>query len=394
MALLNINDYHYDLPQERIALYPLEKRDDSKLLIYQKGKVIHEQFHNISGFLPDNAFLFFNNTKVIPARLHFQKETGAVIEIFLLHPVKPSALLLETMQAKAETTWQCTIGNAKRWPSNTPLTKTIGGTVLTARLANKEQGIVSFQWNSNQSFAEIVDKAGETPLPPYLKRDPETSDRERYQTIYSRHEGAVAAPTAGLHFTDTVFADLGKKGVQHDFLTLHVSAGTFQPVKSENANDHVMHQEQIVVSKQNIENLLSADKCIIPVGTTSMRTIESIYWFGVKLSQQPNTDFVIAQEDPYIGNVTMSKREALTRVLDHMEKHNSETLIGETSIFIKPGYSFRVCDALVTNFHQPGSTLILLVAAFIGSDWKRVYNEALNNSYRFLSYGDSSLLMP
>lgn len=391
---LNINDYTYTLPPERIATYPLEKRDQSKLLVYDKGTIRHETFPAIAALLPDNTLLFFNNTKVIPARLHFHKDTGAVIEVFLLHPVLPSTLVMEAMQAHRSCTWKCTIGNVKRWKDDQSLTNTFQGVALEATLRNRDEGLVEFHWTTDHSFAEVVSLAGETPLPPYLHRKPEQSDRERYQTIYSQHDGAVAAPTAGLHFTPEVFDALKQRNIPHDFVTLHVSAGTFQPVKVENAAEHRMHNEQVVIHRQNIANLLT-EKYIVPVGTTSMRTLESLYWFGVKLIGNPEALFSISQHDPYtqVGALP-SRSEALHAVARHMDHHDLDVLTGETSIYIMPGYTFRVCDALITNFHQPGSTLILLVAAFLGEDWRTVYDEALRGGYRFLSYGDSSFLIP
>lgn len=391
--VINISDYNYELPAEKIAVYPLAQRDESKLLVYKKGDIVHERFRQITEYLPPGSFLFFNDTKVIPARLPFKKETGAEIEIFLLSPIKPSTLLIEAMQAKRTTTWECTIGNLKRWRKDMSLTLRTGRTNLKAKLVNKEKGVVEFNWDSEISFAEIISQSGETPLPPYLKRKVEPADRDRYQTIYSHFEGAVAAPTAGLHFTDHVFDQLTKKNIQHDFLTLHVSAGTFQPVKSEDVSEHVMHHEQIIINKKNLENILSND-FIIPVGTTSMRTLESVYWYGVKLQEDSDAPLIIEQQYPYRPEIKISKQQAIENVLSRMENSKTETLVGETSIFIKPGYRFRICNSLITNFHQPGSTLILLVAAFVGEDWKKIYNEALQNNYRFLSYGDSSLLMP
>ncbi|MBL0744955.1 S-adenosylmethionine:tRNA ribosyltransferase-isomerase [Chryseolinea lacunae] len=391
---LNINDYTYALPPERIATYPLEKRDQSKLLVYDRGTIRHETFPSIAALLPDNAMLFFNNTKVIPARLHFHKDTGAIIEVFLLHPVLPSSLVMEAMQAHGTCTWKCTIGNVKRWRDDQPLSNTFQGVALEATLRNREEGLVEFHWTTDHSFAEVVSLAGETPLPPYLHRKPEQNDRERYQTIYSQHDGAVAAPTAGLHFTPEVFDALKQRNIPHDFVTLHVSAGTFQPVKVENAAEHLMHNEQVVIHRENIANLL-AGKYIVPVGTTSMRTLESLYWFGVKLLANREAPFSITQHDPYThaGNLP-ARHEALQAVARHMDDRDLDVLTGETSIYIMPGYTFRVCDALITNFHQPGSTLILLVAAFLGEDWRTVYDEALRGDYRFLSYGDSSFLIP
>ena len=390
---ISINDYTYTLPPERIAVYPLANRDQSKLLVYDRGVIDHQIFSSLPGLLPADSLLFFNDTKVIPARLHFQKDTGAVIEIFLLHPVLPSSLVMEAMQAHRRCTWQCTVGNLKRWKDE-PVVKTFHGITLQATLRDREEGLVEFEWATDHSFAEVVNLAGETPLPPYLHRKPEQADRERYQTIYSHHEGAVAAPTAGLHFTPAIFDQLKAKGIAHDFVTLHVSAGTFQPVKVENAVEHVMHNEQVVVTRGNLDHLLSG-RYIVPVGTTSMRTLESLYWYGVKLLKDPEAVFTISQHEAYAAaNRWPSRDEALRAVVAYMERNHLDLLTGETSIYIMPGYTFRVCEALITNFHQPGSTLILLVAAFIGEDWRKVYKESLANGYRFLSYGDSSLLIP
>jgi S-adenosylmethionine:tRNA ribosyltransferase-isomerase len=371
------------------------RRDKSKLLVYKNKKIIHSQFENISDFLPENSFLFFNDTRVIPARIHFRKETGADIEIFLLAPIEPSPVVSEVMQATMQCVWKCTIGNLKRWTAGTVLSKKTENFTLEASLLNKEEGVVQFSWSGKLSFAEIVNAAGETPLPPYLKRKAEEADRERYQTIYSHYEGAVAAPTAGLHFTATSFKALEKKNIAHDFLTLHVSAGTFQPVKAENAEEHIMHHEQIIVTKKNIDNLLVPGKFIISVGTTSMRTLESLYWFGVKLLSNPDSQFIIEQTDPYRSQTFLpSSRVAIEAVKNYMDNLKEDTIAGKTSIFIKPGYKFRICNGLITNFHQPASTLILLIAAFIGEDWKKIYDEAIQNNYRFLSFGDSSLLIP
>lgn len=394
MDELSIAAYTYPLPADRIARYPLQDRDQSKLLVYKNGVIEHDRFSNLKMHLPPSSLLYFNNTKVIPARLYFQKDTGADIEIFLLHPITPSALLLETMNSTGSCTWKCTIGNLKRWKDNTTLTYRSNDLHLRATLINRETGMVSFQWDDKHAFADVLSMTGETPLPPYLKRKPETSDRERYQTIYSKNDGAVAAPTAGLHFTPEVFESLKERSISVDFLTLHVSAGTFQPIKTEDVSRHVMHQEQVVITKSNILNLLQPDKTIIPVGTTSMRTLESLYWFGVKLLENPEAVFQISQRDPYTSTHTPPAKDALTAVLQYMEKHKLESIVGETAIYIMPGYQFRICQGLITNFHQPESTLIVLVAAFIGKDWKKIYSEALEKDYRFLSYGDSSLLLP
>jgi S-adenosylmethionine:tRNA ribosyltransferase-isomerase len=390
---ISISNYTYTLPPERIAIYPLANRDQSKLLFYDRGVIDHHRFSSLPDLLPADSLLFFNDTKVIPARLHFEKDTGAVIEIFLLHPVLPSSLVVEAMQARHRCTWQCTLGNLKRWKDE-PLFKTFHGITLKATLRDREEGLVEFEWATDHSFAEVVDLGGETPLPPYLHREAEQADRERYQTIYSHHEGAVAAPTAGLHFTPAIFEQLKAKGITHDFVTLHVSAGTFQPVKVENAVEHVMHNEQVVVTRGNLDHLLSG-RYIVPVGTTSMRTLESLYWYGVKLLKDPQAVFTISQHEAYAADGRWPSRdEALRAVVGYMERNQLDLLTGETSIYIMPGYTFRVCEALITNFHQPGSTLILLVAAFIGEDWRKVYNESLTHGYRFLSYGDSSLLIP
>jgi S-adenosylmethionine:tRNA ribosyltransferase-isomerase len=390
---LKIKDFTYTLPEERIALYPLPRRDHSKLLVYRDGKIEHHPFLSLSDHLPLDSLLFFNNTKVIPARLRFKKDTGATIEIFLLHPVFPSPLLTQTMAALEVCRWECAIGNLKRWASGTHLQLDLNGVRLQAVLTNRDQSIVEFRWNNGQSFAEVLQVAGETPLPPYIKRKAEVTDQDRYQTIYSRFDGAVAAPTAGLHFTEDVLAKLRLKEIKLDYLTLHVSAGTFQPVKSENADEHTMHEEQIVVTRENLENMLTREKFIVAVGTTSMRTLESVYWYGAKLLSDPESEFNIGQQDAYTLPAP-SRDEAIQAVLRVMDKKESDHLTGETSIYIKPGYAFKICQGLITNFHQPGSTLLLLVAAFVGNDWRKVYEEALKNDYRFLSYGDSSLLLP
>ena len=391
---IHIQDYTYDLPADKIASHPLSDRSESKLLVYKKGNIGHSSFKSILDHLPLGSFLFFNNTKVIPARIHFQKETGAEIEIFLLSPLTPSPIMAEVMIAKNTCQWQCTIGNLKRWKDEQSLSKKIAGGLLTASLIDRDNGIIEFNWNTSHVFAEVISSVGVTPLPPYIKRESSVDDVNRYQTVYSHYEGAVAAPTAGLHFTDTILQELEKRGFEKDFVTLHVSAGTFQPVKTENALNHVMHQEQIVVSKRTIENLLVLDKNVVAVGTTSMRTLESLYWFGAKLLKDVNSQFIITQHDPYNQTETPSKEKALQAILVHMSGNNLSSLVGTTSIFIHSGYHFKICNALITNFHLPASTLILLIAAFIGEDWKRVYEEALRKDYRFLSYGDSSLLLP
>jgi S-adenosylmethionine:tRNA ribosyltransferase-isomerase len=393
MSDLNTRDYTYLLPEEKIAQFPLAQRDHSRLLFYNQGEINHTYFHALPGLLPGNSQLFFNDTKVIPARLRFTKDTGAQIEIFLLTPSEP-ADISQAMQAIECCSWKCTIGNLKRWKKD-KLVKKIDTISLEARLIDADQGIVQFSWNGGFTFAEIIDNAGEIPLPPYLNRKPEANDRDRYQTIYSHHQGAVAAPTAGLHFTDDVMKSLAARNIPSEFLTLHVSAGTFQPIKTENASAHTMHREQIILRRETMLKLLTPGKFNVPVGTTSMRTLESIYWWGTKLLQHPNSAFVIDQDDPYKQkNGHPSAPEALSAVKDYMDRNSIATISGYSSIYIRPGYSFKMCDALVTNFHQPSSTLILLVAAFVGEDWRKIYQEALTGNYRFLSYGDSSLLIP
>jgi len=391
---IQTSDYYYHLPEDRIAQHPLEQRDQSKLLVYRHGKILHEQFRSLPVQLPAASTLFFNDTRVIPARLIFQKETGALIEIFLLNPINTSLPLQLSLQATGQTQWKCMIGNLKRWKKRTMLTMHLSKGTLNANLIDEAEGTVSFSWDpASLSFAEVIEMAGQTPLPPYLHRELEPDDKNRYQTVYSRFEGAVAAPTAGLHFTDSVMEELKSNAIQTDFLTLHVSAGTFQPLKSENALEHTMHSEQVIVSRTNLDNLIQGQGKIIAVGTTSMRTLESLYWYGVKLLFEGQQDFVITQNDAYHyeGVKLPTRLEAFEVVRSIM---SDQPLVGHTSIYIVPGYQFRVCDGLITNFHQPGSTLMLLVAAFIGDDWKRVYEEAISQGYRFLSYGDSSLLLP
>lgn len=391
---IHIQDYTYHLPENRIASQPLHQRDESKLLVYKHQAIEHHTFKNLADYLPEKSLLIFNDTKVIPARLHFQKGSGAEIEVFLLNPVAPVNLLASAMLIKNKCRWQCTIGNLKRWKDGQILSKTNSHTQVTASLVNRAEGIVEFTWAGDQTFSDIITNTGTTPLPPYIKRVAEKGDATRYQTIYSHYEGAVAAPTAGLHFTDKVFESMQKKGIEHNFLTLHVSAGTFQPVKTENALEHVMHYEQVTISRQIIDNLIKNEKVVVAVGTTSMRTLESLYWFGVKLLKNPEADFNITQHDPYKMSGSITTSDALQTVLVYMDNRGLKYLTGTTSIFIYPGYRFRICKGLITNFHQPGSTLMLLVAAFVGTDWKKVYEQALAQAYRFLSYGDSSLLLP
>ena len=391
-TFIDINEYKYNLPNEKIALHPLPERDQSKLLVFKNGLIEHATFSELDTHLPNDATLFFNNTKVIPARLIFKKETGAEIEIFLLNPLLPSSIISLAMEAKSTAQWHVSIGNAKRWNIG-KLQLHLDECVLEAELTDRENSIVTFNWQPINLSSEVISRIGKTPLPPYLKRELVLSDKERYQTVYSEKEGAVAAPTAGLHFTEQVLTSLRKKNITTDFLTLHVSAGTFQPVKVENAVEHVMHSEQIVVTRNNIENLINLKGKLIAVGTTSLRTLESLYWYGVKLQYDSKADFRIDQNFPYQKSVqNISREESFRTILAKMKKEEINHLIGQTSIYIMPGYAIKTADALITNFHQPGSTLLLLISAFVGSDWKNIYSTALENNYRFLSFGDSSLL--
>ena len=391
-----LSDYHYDLPEERIAKYPLANRDQSKLLTWINGNIQHDSFSQITDLLPINSSLFFNNTRVIPARLFFIKESKAVIEIFLLSPGDPSTLLSQALQAKGQSTWKCNVGNARKWGKNTVLHRDIGGLKLDARWENHESGLVTLSWTSAEiPLATVIEKAGVIPLPPYLKRDAELEDKDRYQTVYSQHDGAVAAPTAGLHFTTAILENLGSKGINCEYLTLHVGAGTFLPIKSENAADHQMHEEQIIVYKSNITSLLEENRQIVAVGTTALRTLESLYWFGVLLEQNPDAPFVIPQDLPYRNHATIpSVNKSLHLILDRMSRNGVDSISGATSLFIIPGYKFKIVQGLITNFHQPGSTLLVLISAFVGPTWKEIYQEAFSHNYRFLSYGDSMLLLP
>lgn len=390
MKNVSLADYHYELPTEKIAKYPLKDRGKSKLLKYKRGNISHHTFEDISGFIDQNSLLVFNNTRVIPARIHFYKKTGAKIEVFLLEPVTPSTVE-EAMSTTEYCEWKCMIGNAKRWPENQPeLIETETFSVTITRLANQT---VSIHWSDKTPFSTLIQQLGKMPLPPYIKRQVEKEDEDRYQTVYAEPEGAVAAPTAGLHFTNSIIQELERRGVTKDFVTLHVSAGTFQPIKEDNVMEHPMHQEEIIINRNNIEKLLTHSK-VVSVGTTSLRTLESLYWFGVRLEENPEAPFMVEKMQPYENKTTIPKRKALENVLDLMDRKSLYHLIGHTEIFIFPGYQFRIIDALITNFHLPGSTLILLIASFIGEDWQKVYQEALDHEYRFLSYGDSSLLIP
>ncbi|MCH6201845.1 S-adenosylmethionine:tRNA ribosyltransferase-isomerase [Aquiflexum sp. LQ15W] len=395
---IKLSDYEYTLPEEKIAKFPLENRADSKLIQYQAGNISHHRFFEIPNFIPEGSMMVFNDTKVIPARLVFQRESGAKIEIFLLKPLHPSTVISEVMVNSSSVIWETFIGNLKKWRENGILQGQItikGKTeIISARMIDRSEKQVEFTWTGNNiPFVAIVEAAGEVPIPPYLNRKATIEDRTRYQTVYSKKEGAVAAPTAGLHFTDAVLQNLEEKGVKKEFLTLHVSAGTFQPIKEENVSEHPMHSEQMVFSLETIENFACQNRKIIAVGTTSMRSLESLYWYGVMLVLEGKSKFEIPKLYPYSDFESLpDRRESFRAILEFMKQKDLNEITGSTEIMIMPGYDFKVCDALVTNFHQPSSTLILLVAAFTKGNWKKIYTEALNNDYRFLSYGDSSLL--
>jgi S-adenosylmethionine:tRNA ribosyltransferase-isomerase len=395
---IQLSDFHYFLPEEKIAKFPLEKRENSRLLHFENGHIQHFRFYDLPALLPDQTLLFFNNTKVIPARMIFEKITGAKIEIFLLKPVEPSTLINEVMTTTGSVCWEAMIGNLKRWKENEILQGEVmvqdSKVRIEAVLENKDKKLVKLRWdNSHIPFVTIIEACGEVPLPPYLNRKAVKEDKPRYQTVYSKKEGAVAAPTAGLHFTDQILSQLLDKGIKTDYLTLHVGAGTFQPIKDETVSDHPMHSEQLVINKSNLENLIGHKGNIVAVGTTSMRTLESLYWFGVKLLNDMGEEFFIPKLFPYENKLELpTSKESFEAILQFMEMNGVEELTGSTEIFIMPGYDFKVCNGLLTNFHQPASTLILLVAAFTQNRWKEIYDAALSSDYRFLSYGDSNLL--
>jgi S-adenosylmethionine:tRNA ribosyltransferase-isomerase len=400
---LQIKDFTYTLPEERIAKYPLADRDRSKLLIY-KDKQIHQSvYQQIASEIPANSLLLFNNTKVVEARILFQKPTGATIEIFCLEPDEQYPDITTAMLQKGRVFWKCLVGGAKKWKE--PLIEKqiqLGEKTILFSAERKAQiadyYLIEFNWDDHSmAFAEILHATGLIPLPPYLNRNAETSDLERYQTIYAKFDGSVAAPTAGLHFTETVFENLDAKNIERAYLTLHVGAGTFKPVKAEIMDGHEMHAEFMEVSIALIQKIISKlNDSIIPVGTTSMRTIESLYWLGVKTilnSEIPLHELVINQWDPYeLDAAGISATTALYALISWMQKNELELLITKTQIIIAPGYTFKIANALITNFHQPQSTLLLLVSALIGDDWKKVYKYALQNDFRFLSYGDGCLL--
>ncbi|WP_026472978.1 S-adenosylmethionine:tRNA ribosyltransferase-isomerase [Alkaliflexus imshenetskii] len=393
---ININEYDYNLPQERIAKYPLENRDQSKLLIYKDQNIRNTVFSNLPAELPENALLIFNNTQVIRARMLFAKPTGARIEIFCLEPHQPADAAL-AFQQTTEVEWICMVGNQKKWKEGdvfASATTEQGEVTVRASIIKKlnDGVIIRFSWDKGLTFSDVMDAMGKTPIPPYLERDSEEIDTVRYQTIYSRQKGSVAAPTAGLHFSDEVMNQLDAKGITRLELTLHVGAGTFKPVKSDSIEAHEMHTEHFQISIDVLKQMAAHQGHIIAVGTTSVRTLESLFWAAVKLANgQPWHQ--INQWDGFEHATTISMQEALNILITKLQEENLALYKATTTIMIAPGYKFRIINGLITNFHQPRSTLLLLIAALLGENWKRVYAYALENDFRFLSYGDSSLLM-
>lgn len=398
---ISIEDYNYSLPDERIAKFPLPKRDESKLLLYRDGKVSESVFKHITDYLPEGSLMVFNNTRVIQARLLFQRVTGAQIEVFCLDPAAPHDYELIFQQTEA-CNWICLIGNAKKWKEPV-LSREITVAGQTVRLsAEKVQSYgethqVRFSWDGGFSFAEVLDAAGELPIPPYLHRKTEESDLKTYQTVYSKIKGSVAAPTAGLHFTPRVLEALQEKGIDLEELTLHVGAGTFKPVKSEEIEGHEMHTEYISVNRNTIKKLIDHDGCAIAVGTTSVRTLESLYHIGVTLADHPDAteqELHVRQWQPYEKYDQIPPVVALQKILGYLDRNGLEALHTSTQIIIAPGYQYKIVKVMVTNFHQPQSTLLLLVSAFVKGNWRTIYDYALSHDFRFLSYGDSSLLIP
>lgn len=402
---IRISEYNYPLPDERIAKFPLPMRDQSKLLVYRHGEVSEDIFTSLPSYLPARSLMVFNNTKVIQARLHFRKETGALIEVFCLEPAEPNDYALNFQQTE-HAAWLCMIGNLKKWKEGTLKREmTVKGRTITLTATRGEchgtSHWIDFRWNDTAiTFADILEVFGELPIPPYLNRKTQESDKETYQTVYSKIKGSVAAPTAGLHFTPRVLNALKQQGVELEELTLHVGAGTFKPVKSEEIEGHEMHTEYISVSRTTIEKLIAHDGKAIAVGTTSVRTLESLYHIGVTLLKNPHAteeELRVRQWQPYETakeTAGISSTHSLKALLDYLERNHLETLHTSTQIIIAPGYDYKIVVAIVTNFHQPQSTLLLLVSAFVKGDWKKIYDYALSHDFRFLSYGDSSLLIP
>lgn len=405
---LSIKDFSYQLPEERIARYPLEKRDESKLLVYDKGNISADIYRNIADHIPPGSLLVFNNSKVVEARLLFQKATGGWIEIFCLEPHEIYPDITAAMLSKGKVLWKCLVGGAGKWKQGLLEKEAdVNGKKIRLLADKKEKEgetfSIEFSWQPEEiSFAEVLHLFGIIPIPPYLERQTEESDKERYQTIYAKEDGSVAAPTAGLHFTEEVFASFNKKNISREFVTLHVGAGTFKPVKSETMQEHEMHAEFIEVDRSLIEKLINHNGQLIAVGTTSLRTLESLYWMGIKAREKskqkslqgiPVEDISVHQWDPYELQEEVSSKEALTYLLQWMDDNKTPKLITKTQVIIAPGYHAKLVNGLITNFHQPQSTLLLLVAALIGNDWRKVYQYAFDNDFRFLSYGDGSILL-
>ncbi|MDR2911401.1 MAG: S-adenosylmethionine:tRNA ribosyltransferase-isomerase [Bacteroidales bacterium] len=396
---IEIADFTYNLPDSKIALYPLQNRSESKLLLWKNGQIREEVFKNAASYLPENSILVFNNTRVINARLHFQKETGANIEIFCIEPVKPSEYELN-FQETEKVTWKCMIGNAKKWKEGT-LAKQVEIDGENIKLAaniisqNKNSFEIEFAWNGGFTFSQIIEYAGVLPIPPYLNRKTEQSDQKTYQTLYAKIDGSVASPTAGLHFTGEIFGRLSEKNIKTQEITLHVGAGTFQPLKTSNVLEHTMHREKVIIPKQFIETLAETKRKIIAVGTTSVRSIESLYWLGVQIENNTfSEDFhQVMQWEPYQNTSNIPVQKALKNLVCFLDETGKNELQFSTQIIIIPGYEFKIVNGMFTNFHQPQSTLLLLIGAFIGNEWKKAYNFALANNFRFLSYGDSNLYL-
>lgn len=398
---IHISDYNYDLPDERIAKHPLAEREQCKLLHYNGTEVADRHFYDVPALLPAGATLIYNNTRVINARLRFAKTTGSVIEIFCLEPVAPVDYEL-IFQTTYSCTWLCLVGNSKRWKQGSlEQLVTVDGKEITLRaLRGNRRGNsfeISFEWDGGATFASVLDAIGEIPIPPYLNRGTEESDSSDYQTVYSHINGSVAAPTAGLHFTDALLAECDERGIKRRELTLHVGAGTFQPVKSENIGEHEMHHEFIAVKRALIEELIAIDGPVVAVGTTSVRTLESLYYVGQILEYNPDADgddLTVKQWMPYTTPCEISIRKALQNIVDYLDRTSSNVYMGSTQLMIAPGFEYRIVNGIITNFHQPQSTLLLLVAAFVGEDkWKELYDHALASGYRFLSYGDGCLFL-
>ena len=399
---IKISEFNYPLPDERIAKFPLSNRDESKLLVYRQGEVSEDRFTSLPDYLEPGEMMVFNNTKVIQARLHFRKETGALIEVFCLEPIAPNDYVLSFQQTK-KCSWLCMVGNLKKWKEGT-LKREVevkGKTITLSATRGECRGTshwIDFEWDDNSlTFADVLEAVGELPIPPYLNRETQESDKQTYQTVYSKIKGSVAAPTAGLHFTERVLKALDEKGIDREELTLHVGAGTFKPVKSEEIEGHEMHTEYISVNKGTIEKLIAHDGKTIAVGTTSVRTLESLYYIGILIHLNPEAnqeELHVKQWMPYEPHPALTPVESLQNILDYLTRNNMEALHTSTQIIIAPGYEYKIVKKIVTNFHQPQSTLLLLVSAFVKGDWKKIYDYALSHDFRFLSYGDSSLLIP